>query len=356
MKKISLLLLLFIVTSLSLEARLKVLHMTFHKGCKQDFQEVAQELDLDLTTWFVQDLPLNFWEGQSSANEIYNVGPKRAKRVWDRHKDYFNEFDVIVTSDTVPLSTIFLRHGWTKPLIIWICNRFDYAHGRGVEERFPDPAYYNVMRDAATKPNVRFVAYTPYEHLYARQKGVDTGSLTIKPLGKEEQFHEVESTVPASIDKSETVLIFPRLDANKAQRALGECKARSIKAWSGAYNGPEDLKQFKGVVFFPYAFSNLALFENLQRGIVHFVPTQNFLRQLRFIWDPKLSGNLSACEWYDPMYKDVLVFFDSWDDLKHKIDTTDYAGMSQKIRQLGAQHRQEMKEKWQALFQELATE
>ncbi|HLE76501.1 MAG TPA: hypothetical protein VI521_01870, partial [Candidatus Babeliales bacterium] len=79
-----------LVVAISIEAKLKVLHVTFHNGCKQDFEDVAQELNLDLTTWYVQGLPKDYWEGFSAGNEIYNVGPKRAKRVWDRHKDYFN--------------------------------------------------------------------------------------------------------------------------------------------------------------------------------------------------------------------------------------------------------------------------
>ncbi len=338
--------------SFSLEARLKVLHMTFHNGCKQDFEEVAKELDLELTTWYVQDLPRDFWEGFSAGNEIYNVGPKRAKRVWDRHKDFFNQFDAVITSDTVPLSTIFLRNGWSKPLIIWICNRFDYAHGRGVEERFPDAEYYDLMRKAATQPNVRFVSYTPYEHVYAKRRGVDVGTRTIKPLGKKEDTSEVVSGVPANLDKENTLLLFPRLEENRVQIALRECNQRGIGVWRGAYNGPEDLKGFKGVLFFPYAFSNLALFENLQRGIVHFVPSMRFLTQLGFIRGG-MGGNLQWSEWYFEEFKDALVYFDSWDDLKRKVESTNYVEMKETIRAFGKRHREEMVQEWVNLFQGL---
>ena len=61
------------------------------------------------------------------GNAVYNIGHQRAETVWNRHKDYFDKFDVIVTSDTAPLSRIFLQNGWRKPLIIWVCNRFDYC-------------------------------------------------------------------------------------------------------------------------------------------------------------------------------------------------------------------------------------
>ena len=51
------------------DQKLKVLHITFHEGCKKDFEEVARELDLDLTSWFVQQLPQGFWEGFHTGNE-----------------------------------------------------------------------------------------------------------------------------------------------------------------------------------------------------------------------------------------------------------------------------------------------
>jgi len=339
--------------ALSAEKKVKVLHITFHEGCEKDFEEVARELDLDLTSWFVQQLPQGFWEGFHAGNEIYNVGPRRAQRVWDRHKDFFNQFDLIVTSDTAPLSRIFLQNEWKKPLIIWVCNRFDYAHGRGGEDRFPDREYYNLIRQATQQKNVRIIAYTPFEHEYMRRKGIEMGTRTIKPLGrKEEVIPDFKSAVPAEVNAGESLFIFPRLDGGQINRVKRDCAAVGIQTWSGVYNGPEDLKQFKGVLFFPYAFSNLALFENFQRGVVHFVPTRRFLTQLGFIRGG-MHGNLQWSEWYFNEYANYLVFFDSWADLKHKMQSVDYDAMKPKIRSFGQQHRSVMIEDWKKLFGEL---
>ena len=331
----------------------KVLHMTFHKGCKKDFEEVAREFNFGLTTWYVQDLPKNFWEGFHAANQIYNVGPRRAQRVWDRHKDFFDQFDLIITSDTAPLSRIFLQNGWKKPLIVWICNRFDYADGLGGEDRFPDRAYYDLMRQATQQKNVRFVAYTPFEHEYMRRKGIEMGKRTIKPLGTEEEaISNFKSAVPLKVNAGESLFIFPRLDVGQMNRVKQGCASVGISTWTGVYNGPEDLKQFKGVLFFPYAFSNLALFENLQRGVVHFVPTMRFLSQLRCIRGG-MHGNLQWSEWYLKEHADYLVYFDSWAELKQKVQTTDYIAMKQRIKTFGQQHRNSMIEEWKSLFEEL---
>jgi hypothetical protein len=327
--------------------------MTFHNGCKNDFEDVAKELGLELTTWYVQDLPKGFWEGFYAGNEIYNVSHRRAERVWKLHNDFFNLFDVIITSDTAPLSRIFLQNGWQKPLIIWICNRFDYTHGNGGEDRFPEPEYYELFRKAATMNNVRIVSYTPFEYEYARRKGINIGTRTIKPIGKKEQPFDVsQSSIPSTIKKEETLFVFPRLEHHQIQRVIQECAQRDIKAWSGVYNGPEDLKGFKGVLFFPYAFSNLALYENLLRGVIHFVPTQRFLTQLNFV-RAGMHGNLNWCEWYFNMYKDCFVFFDSWQDLQQKVQKINYQELHKKIKEFGQRHRITMIEEWRTLFTDL---
>lgn len=338
---------------------LKILHLTLHEGCKMDFKEVAQELGLELTSWFVQELERNepgFWEGSYVGNEIYNVGPKRANRIWDKHKDFFETFDVVITSDTAPLSRIFLQNGWTKPLIIWICNRFDYFHPWGGEEKFPDPAYYRIMQAATQMKNVHIVSYTQYEHVYARMKGIEFGNLVIKPIGRRTENNSLfESKIPRSINKSQTIFVYPRFDhPNQERYVLQNCKALSIPIYTGTYNGPDDLRDFKGVIYFPYQWSNLALFEGMQRGVIHFVPSEKFIleNQHQPIRHPTLH-EFSLCEWYAPENRACIVYFDSWHDLKHKIETTDYKLLKTRNLNAGLKHRQTMLNRWQAIFDTL---
>lgn len=170
------------LTLLALEApnRLNILHMSFHKGCINEFNAVGKALGLQVTSWFIQsDLPR--FDGSSTGGAIYNIGHERAEKVWNLHKDYFEQFDAVITSDTAPLSRIFLQNGWKKPLIIWVCNRFDYYDAASLDCHFPDQEYYDLFKQAATMPNVKIISYTPYEHIYAAQKGIDIGTLTIKP-------------------------------------------------------------------------------------------------------------------------------------------------------------------------------
>lgn len=333
---------------------INALHITFSEQCKKELEEVCQILGLNLTSWFVQELESlrgnGFWEGSSVANEIYNVGPRRAKRVWDKHKDFFNQFDVIITSDTVPLSRIFLQNGWTKPLIIWVCSRFDYAHARGGEDGFPDMAYYQLIRNATTMPNVRIVSYTPYERVYAQRNGIEFPDVCIKPIGI--KIASGRSVIPSSIDKKETMFVYPNL-LNAAQAYVTEsCKSFGIKTYTGAYSGTLDLMDFKGVLYFPYQWSDVALFEGLQEGVIFFVPSKKFVLDNQHIIRAPALADLDLCEWYAHGNTSCIVYFDSWQDLKNKT-MKDYSELKRLCIYVGNAHRNIMLSEWFTLFDEL---
>ncbi len=341
----------FSVMLIARDRPLKVFHICLHKGCANDFAEVARELSLDLTTWYIQDLPREQFDALSPGNTIYNIDHGRAKRVWDKNKVFFNTFDVVVTSDIAPLSRIFLQNGWRKPLIIWVCNRFDYADSIRL-----DREYYDLIRKATQQKNVRIVSYTPYEHHYARSKGIEFGTFTIKPVGcvDREVKSDFRSAIPAEIEKTRTLFVYPRLDPHQVRYVQQQCAGAGIPTYCGVYNGPDDLKGFKGIIYFPYAWSNLALFENLHRGLIHFVPSEKFVREnARKPIRHFTLNNFHLCEWYCPEYRHLLVYFDSWQDLKQKIEQVDYTDMSKKIKSFAIEHRKMMLEHWGHVFEEL---
>lgn len=357
---ISLMTLLVSAESSALQAPLKVLHLAFHRGCLKDIEDVAKVLGVNVTSWFIQETPREEFDGETRfTNDIYNITHERAAKIWEINKDYFESFDVIITSDTAPLARIFLQNGWRKPLIIWVCNRFDYAdaQSQAVKDSFPDEAYYDWVRKAMTMSNVRVVAYTKYEQVYASRKNVDIGSLMINPIGRAPvAFNDSQSHIPKSIDKSKYLFLYPRLDNEiQVEFIKQSCAQVGLETYHGGYNGPEDLLGFRGVLYFPYAWSNLALFEDLQQGIVHFVPSESFLKELGSHVRTVTMTEFELCDWWSPEFRDFLIYFDSWDDLKHKIDTTDFESFSAKVRNAGASHRVEMIRRWRALFDELAS-
>lgn len=341
----------------------KVLHLTFHKGCLNEIEGVAKEMGWDLTTWFVPDLPPCYFDGTTKGNALYNIGHERADRIWILHKEFFSTFDVIITSDTAPLARVFLQNAWKKPLVIWICNRFDYADMASLDCNFPDQEFYDLFRHAKFLSNVAFVAYTNFEHYYAKSKGVDTGSLTITPCASNIS-PITSSSIPSSVNKKESFFLPPYHNEIIFTNLSSLLSKYGLKTYCGHYNGSEDLKDFKAIIHLPYAWSNLALFENMQQGTPYFLPSKTFLKQLLtqgnyFFTNPHVllaENRFDLAEWYSPEHQEIFTYFDSWFDLKVKTTVTDIPALREKVKAHGIKHKELMLNKWRELFQRLVKE
>lgn len=352
MNKIFSLGLLIFLLELSAIASHKILHISFHKGCIQELERVAKSLDWGLTSLYIHDLPRGDFDGKTHGNAIYNIGKERANNIWNRHKSYFNQFDIIITSDTAPLARIFLQNDYQGKLIIWVCNRFDYCDRGSLDCKFPDQDYYNLLRQAVNNPNVKFVVYNEFESFYASNKNVDIGTDCIKPCG----FSWGDEGQSKQI-KQDCFFIPPYVN-NQNLNLLEICKKNDIEVESFHYNGPQAIRAFKGIINIPGAWSNLALFENLANGISYFVPSQKFMLYLleHGAWMPDANfatDHLALSEWYNPELKDVLIYFDSWADLKNKIESTDFDLLKKRITDYANLHKKIMLGRWQSLLEKI---
>ena len=346
---------------LLLNPNLRVLHLTFHKGCANEFAAVAKKLGISVDTWFMHELSPTFLDGVSSGSVIYNIGHERAERIWNLHKDSFLKYDVIVTSDTAALSRIFIQNNFPKPLIIWVCNRFDYFDAQTLDCDFPDAEYYELFKKASSSSNVKMVAYTEFEHFYAKAKGVDLGTLTITPSGMHmgsETRQCRNSFIPSNLQKENVFFLPPYYNDMNIEKFY---KTLDIPCYCGRYNGPFDLQGFKGIIHLPYAWSNLALFENIALGIPMFIPSESFLKELLgrgnySFQDPSFVKRvLSLSEWYDPTHEEIFVYFDSWQDLQYKIQSLDYEKQKTRILEFSKKLQEDTLIKWCSVFKDLTS-
>lgn len=341
---------------------LKILHLTFHKGCKKELEGVANTLGVDLHTLFVQDMAPYSFDGTSHGNALYNIGHKRAERIWELHKELFSTFDLIITSDTAALARIFLQNGWNKPLIIWICNRFDYCDSSSLDCSFPDKEYYELFRSASHMENVQFIAYTPFEHYYARQKNVNTGTLTITPCGFVDEKLPF-SAIPAHVVKENSFFAPPYHNETLFMDLSGHLAELGIPNYCGRYNGAADLKGFKGIICLPYSWSNLALFENLQLGMAYFIPSKKFLKKLATsgnYFHPDISCLLKKklfflSEWYRPERGELFTYFDSWEELVEKVQSSNFSEIRKKVKAYSKKYKEEMLSRWRRVFNEIGS-
>lgn len=339
---------------------IRVLHLSYHQGCIQDIDTMARALGLVITVWnplVSKSEAARFLGTQDSPMSLYNMTHDRAHYIWNMHKEYFDSFDMVITSDITPIARIFLQNGWAKPLIIWVCNRFNYCVGPGSSQGM-DAEYYDLIQYAASSmPKVKIIAYTPFEHYFAALYKTDIRGPIIKPLGSREGVCTV-SAIPVNIIKNDTIFVWPGYGGVKGEYLSyiqNKCASLGFSTYSGRYNGPDDLKGFKAVIYFPYQASNLALFENIQRGVVHFVPSERFITDALRRGEPIYYWHEPYhCEWYYGEHRDILIYFDSWQDLAYKITTTDYDTMRKRIKAFGEYHRNEMLDRWRSVLHDLA--
>lgn len=315
---------------------MRILHLSFHNGCHRELSYVMKQLGHQLTT-------VSFDDGTRGK---YNVGQERADRYWEKHREFLETFDAVITSDTAPISRVFMREEWTKPLIIWVNNRFDYADQATNDCNFPDEGYYVAFREALKQPNVIAFGYTEFEREYCLRKDVTISDFTIKPTGQTLQRI-------AEPERNGLVFVGSYHNDNIMMSLSKKLNELGIESFNGRYNGLADLMRYKAVVHIPYAWSNYALFENLQHGIVTMVPTERFFLELKkdkdFFWSPPYSDDdLSLSEWYNGELP--LLYFDSWMHLKHLLDVTNLEKHRETMLKWGEEHTKRQLELWRNIF------
>jgi hypothetical protein len=129
----------------------------------------------------------------------------------------------------------------------------------------------------------------------------------------------------------------------------------NIKNYTGKYEGPIDLINFKGIIHIPYAWSNLALYEALFLNIIYFIPSINFfnilIKDKDFFWSPPYREELIyLSEWYNDDKKNIIVYFDSWEDLIYKTNNLDYELYKNNISIFMNNHKKKYFKEWKNLL------
>lgn len=305
---------------------MKILHVTFHAGCSNDIQYVCETLGHEITHF-------NFGEDIEETKEIdkknwhLRITPELARKSWNLRKDFYNQFDCIITSDIAPLSRIFLQdNNWKKKLIVWICNRFDYP-------RNMDKEYYELIKSSLNRENIKIIPYSEIEKYYAEKFNIIIKEKTINPIGKissnQELFRQhpvfkqnFQTSVDTKINKSKTLFV-PKRRNEQVLKFTDVLEKLEIPFYSGVYNGPGDLKDFKGIIHLPYTWTSFAFFENIQNHLTHIIPSYRLLNSLMLqkigydIPDPIFLQNYGLLlDFYNPAFSSFVTFFDDLSELK----------------------------------------
>jgi hypothetical protein len=296
---------------------MKVLHLSFHYGCISDINTVFKTLNHDITSICTKHkLP-------------YQITLPLAKQHWAENKDYYNTFDIILTSDTVSLSYIFTLHlqELVPHLIILNCNRFSY-NMEGNQH------FIQTTQQAIQTPHkVTYIPYTDFERIWTGKHNLFLHERAIQPLGKyiqhinspdlmKEYFQTTDHTYQTK-PFQETIFLqryhnhvhfldLPKLLHN-----------HHISTSIGSYTHLAELKPYQAILVLPDQFSKYFTYESIQEQLLVLLPSQAFLLELvnkqgYYFNVEGSSGHLTndyinLCEWYK--YPEARLYFHSFDHL-----------------------------------------
>ena len=344
---------------------MKVLHISHHIGCMRDHLYIYETLGFEYEFW---KFPKN----------LFHISKNVANQIWNDRKEYFNQFDYIVTSDTAPLSRIFMENrGELKPkVVVWICNRFDY----NMES---DPSFYEIFKKISIEYNDQFkiVPYSDFERIWCNYKGIERVLDTITPIGKnlndfDDRIDGLTELKNGYVNDSNSKhfyndshelknkIFIPIYGNDNHFFKLKEIFEQvGIDYFNGGYKQSDDLKNCMGLITFPDAFSKLIAFETIQNEVIVFLPSRDYLIQLhptynnntRYWFNNPLgllnNNSISYCEWY--RYENCRIYFDSIDDMIDKIKNLTPEIIEEKkswCRKYGEEIEKENIQKWKSIF------
>lgn len=293
----------------------KILYVSRHEGTFTNFCYIGKHLGFNVTSL----LPNYSYTGRP------NCYYKDKCRSFVKSK--CSEFDFIIISDVIPDSYIFLINKCNKKIILEITNRFDWL--------MTNKYYYKAFSKAIKKKNVIVVENNPFEVYHACDKNIFIQNYyLIRPIGyppnnivrkEHKEFHDIVAFIGYRIQDTIAITELNRLNI-------------SFKYFPYKYGGPLILSTYKATIMLPYQVSIMKMMENFRYGVAMIIPSERFLRELiksnyTFVSSEVFNipdGVRTYVEFYNDEFRDLFIYFDSYNDLPDIIKNTDFKALKEK--------------------------
>ena len=334
---------------------MKVVHLTLHRGCANDFKSMIANVkkDIELKTIFIHDIP----HRPKNIQELNQANV--VEWIWMQCQNDLTSADFIVTSDTAPLARVLWLHRQDikAKVIVWVCNRVDYFSPQ------PNPYFQQVTQaNELQSMSQHFSQYaqTPYEMIYAGPRQKIQWNGIIRPMGTlpSEEFvsRPTRKSVFIGAQHNDAIAINLREIVKPWIEQAGLTIAEPTR-----YINPVDLSEYQAVIHVPYAASNLALFEALSHGIPQLLPSVKFLETLahkkvpgiRYKDNFFLPGpihDIHHIEWYQPEFQSCFLQFDRWEDIPSLLNSEKLMEHRNKIQRIAKGHKERTLEQWKLIF------
>jgi hypothetical protein len=212
-------------------------------------------------------------------------------------------------------------------IIIYITNRFNWG-----DWNLNDREYYELYSNLSNHENVIFIADNKYDIYWSSLfhiKFFKNGLIRNCP--------EISNQIITSINNK--FFIYDRGTNLNHYICHLDNRQISYDIYGGKnyprFRNQEHICEYKGIIHLPYQTNIMSLWENLGYFIIYFIPskqliTEWILNENWYYWEESrksryiLLKSIEYAEWYQDENKDLFVYFDNWDDLKQKIEETNY--------------------------------
>ena len=289
----------------------KTLHITNHKGTTKNLNNVFNFLNIsnDLITEKC-DFPL--YINKSLANEIFN-----------NYKDKIKNYKLLIFTDISMFARPFLQNmdKHTLNIIVYITNRFDWGIWG-----FSDQEYIDLYSNISNHPRIKFCSDNKYDQYYASLHNIKfyyNDIIYLTPI-----INDIIEPI------SQKMFIYNRgSKINDYKEYLNDIDYDIFGENYPSYRDEQHINEYLGYIHLPYQTNIQSLWENLGWNIIYFIPSKRFIKELIetttwYHWEEKNKPkdiylkSIELAEWYQPETSKLLVYFDNWDDLKYKIQTT----------------------------------
>jgi len=309
---------------------MKVFHYSMHNGCELDIKNFFADNYGFIVESFVP---------KNKPHEDYVMTSQKADKLWETYEQQFLNADIIVFSDTTPMSWCVLKNLYklksSQIIILWITNRFDYAIENNNE-------YYSLIDSAKNNKNVFFLYANKFEQYYLNNKVkiCNNREYLFLPYGKRnksdyKEYLKNHNNVPFVMSYQNETLFYPLIDELNLHNI--PFYQKTSRTSDDVYGGPFEIQTCSAVIHIPYSWGTIAFSEYIAIGKPFILPSLSWLEQkykTHKLWfqtnnNTKLIENYSL--WYDKQHYNLFYYFDTIKDINSFLCDTDTLNKKQKM-------------------------
>lgn len=351
---------------------MKFFNLDCHVSVIADLKDIFNSLGHEIISWSISGHNWVFNKEPDSVDIInqYNwrdLNQKMCDDFYEKYKDYLSEFDGFIC--TYPLTFSLLYEKLNKPIILHIPIRYEvpFENSSIKWESFND-----FLKKGINSKKIFPIANSLYDKKYFEFFTRENCDYIPNICEYTKTFWD---------PKIDNFLWYSRLPMININNLIINKSSLGRYKWS-------DITKFKGIIMIPYNCSTMSIFEFYTSNTPLFCPTLEFMCELyknhnnqvlsELSWN-KISGQppnsiiecditkdpnnysninimkewISYSDFYNQEWMPHIIYFNSFDDLKLKIENTNLFEVSEKMKEFNRTRKNNIYKMWENKLKEI---